>query len=144
MIQTKNPVLEALKYYGISSITGAEHNQVILSFFEQSGNGWVKDDDTAWCAAFANAINKACNLPYTRKLNARSFLEIGIDTQTPELGDLVVLWRIKKDSVYGHVGYFIKQERGLVYILGGNQHNSVDISPYSVNQVLAYKKLVIN
>lgn len=138
-----NPVLEALSQYGTTEIVGGNHNIKILKYFQEIGQGWVKDDETAWCAAFLNAILKRCNLPHTGKLNARSFLEIGTSTSNPEIGDVVVLWRVTKDSPYGHVGLFVARDTSWVYILGGNQANAVNISKYPVYQVLDYRKLTI-
>lgn len=139
----KNPVLVALAEYGTSEIVGGNHNIKILKYFEESGHSWVKDDETAWCAAFQNAILKRCGLPTTGRLNARSFLEIGIETNQPELGDIVVLWRIAKSSPFGHCGFFISKDANYVYILGGNQTNTVNIQKFPVNQVLGYRKLTI-
>lgn len=142
-MEKNNIVLTALAEYGTTEIVGGQHNVKIVKYFEEIGQGWVKDDETAWCAAFANAMLKRCNLPHTGMLNARSFLELGESTKTPELGDIVVLWRVSKDSQYGHVGFFIGQDASWVYVLGGNQANSVNIQKFPIFQVLDYRTLEI-
>lgn len=142
-MEMTNPILMALKDYGTTEIVGPEHNVKIINYFKEIGQSWVTNDEMAWCSAFVNAILKRCNLPYTGKLNARSFLELGQSTQEPELGDIVVLWRVEKDSPFGHVGFFIGKDTSWIYILGGNQSNSVNISKFPIYQVLDYRKLSI-
>lgn len=133
-------VLAALDQYGTAGISGAKSNPKILEYFQKSGNEWVLDDDVAWCAAFMNYILKICGLLGTQKLNARSFLDWGVEVTEPKMGDIVILWRIAKDSPFGHVGIFIKSEGDIIYILGGNQSNAVNIKPFSKAQVLAYRR----
>lgn len=140
----KDLVLMALNDYGTTEIIGNQHNQKIISYFKKIGHALIKDDETGWCAAFLNAMLLKAGMPNTGKLNARSFLELGIETKEPELGDIVVLWRIKKDSPYGHVGLYIAQDETSVYILGGNQSNTVNISKYPKERVLSYRNLIVN
>ena len=66
------PVAES--YIGTKEIAGSKHNPVILGFFEAVNNGYVKNDETAWCAAFVNWCCKKKGYQYTGKLNARSWL----------------------------------------------------------------------
>lgn len=136
-------IKEGMKWYGVTAIPGNLSDQKVLDFFRTSGFDWVTDDDTAWCAAFANAICAACGLPQTHSLAARSFLEIGTPTESPKLGDLVILWRIAKEGPYGHVGFYISEVGNIVYILGGNEDGMVKIKGYSKDQLLGYRQLVI-
>ncbi len=136
-------IKRALAYYSTASILGKESNPIILNFYKESLNPQIKNDDVAWCAAFVNAILHECGLPQTGKLNARSFLELGQETSEPVLGDIVILWRIAKDSVYGHVGFFIKKHDNLIYILGGNQDNEVKIKGYDEKFLLGYRTMII-
>lgn len=130
----------ALIEYGLKEIVGVKHNAKILQFFKDIGHKWVKDDETAWCAAFANWCLKQQGLPHTGKLNARSFLDYGQPTKNPVLGDVVVLWRISRDSVFGHVGFFINETETGINILGGNQANQVNIQTFPKTQLLGYRK----
>lgn len=143
-IKNFKQVATALNYYSESSIIGEKNNPVILNFYKESLNPQIKNDDVAWCAAFVNAILHECGLPQTGKLNARSFLELGQETSEPVLGDIVILWRIAKDSVYGHVGFFVKKHDNLIYILGGNQDNEVKIKGYDEKFLLGYRTIIIN
>ena len=125
--------------YGVKGTPGATHNPRVLTYFRAPGFSWVKDDETAWCAAFVNWCFWKAGLPIPGTLAARSFLTVGKRTTAPKIGDLVVLWRISKDSPYGHVGFFIKEEKDGVYILGGNQSNEVNIRLFPKSQILDYR-----
>ena len=129
----------ALNEYGIKSVAGIFSNPEVLKYFREIGHAWVKNDDIAWCAAFANWCLMKAGKQHTGKLNARSFLSVGVVTNKPEVGDIVVLWRIAKEGPYGHVGFFIKEYRGSIYILGGNQSEQVNIMPFSKQQLLGYR-----
>jgi uncharacterized protein (TIGR02594 family) len=63
----------ALKEYGIWEWPGAENNPRVLNYFKEIGQGWVKDDETAWCAAFVNWCLVKSGKPQTGSLAARSF-----------------------------------------------------------------------
>lgn len=129
----------ALSQYGITEVSGKADNPEILKYFDEIGfDGSRLKDETAWCSAFVNWCCKKTGKPFTGKLNARSWLNIGVETLNPGLGDIVVLWRESPDSWKGHVGFFIKQDKSFVYVLGGNQSNQVKISAYKKNRVLKY------
>jgi len=132
---------KALELYGLKEIAGEKHNETILGFFEAVGHKWVQNDELAWCAAFVGSCLKAAGYKHTGSLSARSYLKIGRRTEQPHIGDLVILWRVKKESIYGHVGFFIRERNGFIYILGGNQSNRVKISAYPQSQLLEYRKL---
>jgi uncharacterized protein (TIGR02594 family) len=132
----------ALNEYGNEGIAGIKSNENVLKYFHEMGFTYIDDDDTAWCAAFLNWILWKNNIKGTGKLNARSFLEIGTETFTPEIGDIVVLWRISRLGVYGHCGIFVKRVGNIIYILGGNQDNSVKIKGFSADQLLGYRRVL--
>jgi len=132
-------IFEALKWYGLSEKSGADHDQNILKFFEDSGHGWVKSDETPWCAAFVGAVLKACGIAGTRKLNAKSYLDWGLPTSSPKIGDVVVFWRGSPEAATGHVGFFISQRDGQIFVLSGNQSNRVNVAPYAESRLLAIR-----
>lgn len=136
-------IIAGLKEWGVQGILGKVHNQRILEYFKKSGNEWVIDDETAWCAAFVNFILSECKVKGTQKLNARSFLDYGVKTKFPEVGDIVVFWRISKESVYGHVGFFIKENLSTISVLGGNHGNTVSIIDMPKKQFIEYRKVWI-
>lgn len=135
-------VKQALSQYGVKEIVGAKHNPEIIKYFKEIGHKWVTTDETAWCGAFINWCAKTTGYEFTGKLNARSWLDIGIEITKPELGDIVITWRESKTSWKGHVGLFIRKNVTDIYILGGNQNNSVKISAYPDDMLLGYRRLV--
>lgn len=135
-------ITRALTQYGITEIVGRADNKDVLKYFDYIGfDGAALKDETAWCSAFANWVAKKEGFDYSKKLNARSWLKVGKKVETPELGDVVVLWRNSKTSWQGHVGFFIRETAGFIYILGGNQNNQVKISAYPKNRLLEYRRL---
>ena len=93
-------------------------------------------EDTAWSSAFANWVAKSAGYEHSGKLNARSWLSIGESTETPDWGDVVILWSESPESRKGHVGFYVKETKRYVYVLGGNQRSSVCIKAYSIHKSL--------
>lgn len=133
------PYQIALREFGTKAISGAINNPDVVKYFNEVGASWVKDDETAWCAAFVNWCLMNAKLKFSSKLNARSFLTYGVETSAPQLGDIVVLWRISRDGPYGHVGFFVTQTHDRVYLLAGNQSNAVNITDYDKSFVLGMR-----
>ena len=131
----------ALSQFGIKEIVGSRHNKEVLKYFKEIGFDWVQDDETAWCSAFANWVAKKAGADHSGKLNARSWLTVGDAVESPELGNIVVLWRVKPSSWKGHVGFFIRETENLIYILGGNQQNQVKITAYPKSRLLEYRRI---
>jgi uncharacterized protein (TIGR02594 family) len=132
----------ALSQVGIREIVGSEDNPEVLKYFNEIGfDGRRLKDETAWCSAFMNWVAKECNAEYTKQLNARSWLKVGQEVITPKMGDVVVLWRESKSSWKGHVGLYICERDGYIYVLGGNQKNKVGINAYHSNRLLGYRRL---
>lgn len=133
------PFVYALQEWGTKAIAGAIHNPEVVQYFAAIGATWVKDDETAWCAAFVNWCLMKAGLKYSAALNARSFLTYGAATTTPVVGDIVVLWRISRDGPYGHVGFFVKETHDTVFLLAGNQSNAVNVTEYDKTYLLGYR-----
>ncbi len=132
----------ALSQYGVTEISGGKDNPEVLKYFDILGyDGSKLHDETAWCSAYINWCAIQAGLPYSGKLTARSWLNVGDKVSEPKLGDLVVYWRGNLDSWKGHVGVFIREEKGVIYTLGGNQSNQVNITPYSKERLLNYIRL---
>lgn len=131
----------ALTQYGVTEIKGEKDNPIIVNYFNEIGHKWVKDDETAWCSAFVNWCCIKAGFERSTKLNARSWLIVGNNVLKPELGDIVVLWRVSRESWKGHVGFYIGENEDYIYILGGNQNNQVCIDEYPKYQLLEYRRL---
>jgi len=135
------PIEIALQEYGTHDIKGILNSDTVMRYFKEIGQKWVTNDDTAWCAAFVNWVLLKAKKQQTGSLSARSFMTYGTPTTTPNIGDIVILWRIYRDSAFGHVGFFIKEEKNNIYILGGNQNDEVNISIFPKARLLGYRQI---
>lgn len=135
-------IINALSQYGEKETTGSKHNPDIVAYFKEAGHSGIKDDETAWCSAFVNAIAKRAGYVTSGALNARSWMAVGQETKEPQPGDVAVLWRESKTSFKGHVAFFVREDEQYVYLLGGNQNNQVCIAPFTKDRVLGYRRLI--
>lgn len=117
-------------------------NPKVLAYFRDAGHPEVKDDATAWCAAFVGAMLHRAGLPNTGKLTARSYLEIGrqIDRKDAQEGDLVIFER-GGSTWQGHVGFFVKDLGDRITVLGGNQANAVSLRSYDAKGLLGIRRI---
>lgn len=132
----------ASEYIGLAEVPGAKHNAKIIKMYADTGNGWVTDDETPWCAAFVGAVLAQCGITGTGKLNARSYLTWGqkVDLKDAQKGDVVILSR-GNSKTQGHVGFFSGwQTNGSVLLLGGNQGDKVSTAPFGVSRVLGVRR----
>lgn len=132
------------QYLGLDEWPGAKHNPQILGFFEDVGHGWVKDDETAWCAAFVGSVLAQVGLPHSGKLNARSYLDWGRDVPVRDAraGDVVVFWRGSPTSWQGHVAFLVRFEGNQVIVRGGNQGNKVSDAAYPISRLLGVRRAI--
>lgn len=129
----------AKKYIGIQEVVGKKHNPKVVKMYAAVGFPEIKDDETAWCAAFTGSVLKEAGLPYLRSLSARSYLTYGKKLVEPREGAVVVFWRGSPTSWQGHVGFVTKWDSKYVWVLGGNQNNEVNETKYERSKVLGYR-----
>jgi uncharacterized protein (TIGR02594 family) len=132
----------AEEHLGLEEWPGARHNPAIVQMFADTGNSWVTDDETPWCAAFVGSVLGSLSIPHTGKLNARSYETWGtsVSIQSAVPGDVVVLWRGSPTSWQGHVGFFVGFSGDSVIIRGGNQGNKVSDAKYPRNRIVAIRR----
>lgn len=94
------------------------------------------DDETPWCSSFVNWCVIQAGLRGTNSAMARSWLKWGRECG-PTLGAVVVLSRGEPPA--GHVGFFVGQRWGRVFVIGGNQGNAVSVARYPADRVLGYR-----
>lgn len=123
---------------GVEEIKGRKHNVKIVQYFADIGHDEVRDDETAWCAAFVGSCLEKAGLTSTRALNARSYLKWGRAIDKPVPGCIVVFKR-GTSSWQGHVAFYIGQGNDRIKVLGGNQSNQVKVSSYSKDDLLGYR-----
>jgi uncharacterized protein (TIGR02594 family) len=136
------PYQLARQHIGLREIPGPQHEPKIVQMFADVGHAWVKDDETAWCAAFVGSMLKRAGFPHTGMLTARSYLKWGeeVPLTSAQPGDLVIFSR-GTSSWQGHVGFFVGQTASHIRVLGGNQGNMVNEALYSKSSLLGVRRL---
>ncbi len=135
-------IKEAVKYYGLKEIPGVQHNDQILKFFKETGNGKIRTDEDAWCSVFVSFCAKQNGFVFTKKATAKSWMEVGKEVKNPLPGDVVIFWRDDKNSWKGHAAIYIGQdENGDIICIGGNQDDEVNIGYYSGDHVVGYRRI---
>lgn len=97
------------------------------------------DDKAAWCSSFLNWVFNHVGILGTGSALARSWLEWGVDIDSPVKGCVVVLEREGPKGWQGHVGLFLRVEENRIFLLGGNQLDEVREHHYDVSTVLGYR-----
>jgi uncharacterized protein (TIGR02594 family) len=74
---------------------------------------------------------------------ARSWLNVGrvVSLEDAVCGFDIVIFERGIDGVSGHVGFYAGMEGNNIQVLGGNQSDSVNISPYSKDKLLGVRRL---
>jgi uncharacterized protein (TIGR02594 family) len=137
----KDLLFQGLQHYGITEVKGSRSNNIILRLIRRLVPKAKDDTEVAWCSAWMDEI--AVNVCAERTGNpaARSWLTVGEEVINPHPGDVVVFWRKSVGSWQGHVALYICQIGGVIFCLGGNQGNAVNISGYKANRLLGYRRL---
>lgn len=134
-------LIDMLSHYGLKEVDGPQSNPEIIKMGKELGFDIADDSTTAWCSLAMNYYAKKNGYEYSGALDARSWLKMPILVLKPQLGDVVVFWRESPQSWKGHVGLFIAQDNNIVYVLGGNQNNGINISAYPRDQLLGFRRL---
>lgn len=132
----------ALKYVGIKEVkTKGGDNPVIVEFFAKAKNPQIKNDETAWCSAFVNAMMFEAGWQGTWNLMAKSWLKwkYGDVVTVPRYGDIAIFDRTS-DPAFGHVAFFERWDDKYVYVLGGNQGDTVKSSPYLRSRLRGFRR----
>lgn len=137
-MKPQDTIIEGLKYVGQEALFGVNHNTAIVDFFAKFGFSGIKNDETPWCSAFVGSVLSSLGIRTNANLLARSWLRALPTTSRPRLGDICVLWRGQKEGIYGHVGFYIRNDDKFVYLLGGNQGGKVSIDKFDKSRVLGY------
>lgn len=157
------PWLEyAYREIGTTEIKGKESNPRIVEYLQTCGFSLVinpktnlSSDETNWCSAFVNWCMENAGYPGTKSTLAKSWLywPLGQKIEEPVLGCIAVfeehsstggstgadgdaekqIW----SKTRGHVAFFWEKKGGVNYYLGGNQGNTVKISPVK-NKLVGY------
>ena len=119
----------AMGEIGTTEIKGAKDNDRIVEY-HQSVALRASDDETPWCASFANFCLKEAGIEGTDSAAALSFRKWGQEVKVSHLryGDICV---IDRGGGRGHVGFFVGFDRsGRLLLLGGNQDDQVTTTAF--------------
>lgn len=124
----------AYSFLGLREVKGKRHNQKIVGWWEALGLHF-RDDETPWCAGFANRMVQLSGLPIPKKYRAAALGWIwngyGTELPGPALGAFMLMERPGRPGS-GHITIVAGKDRnGNVMGLGGNQGDMVQINPYS-------------
>ncbi|AZB63875.1 TIGR02594 family protein [Cereibacter sphaeroides] len=124
---------------GLREIPGPAHEAEIVKMFADAGHAWVRDDETAWCAAFVGAVLKRAKLANTGSLAARSYEGWGQKLSAPIYGCVGVKKRAGGAAWQGHLGFVVGASTSTIYLLGGNQDNAVAIDGFARREFTAFR-----
>ncbi len=123
---------------GVSALPPGSSNPRITEYHAGTNIAGY-DDKASWCSSFVNWSLAQVGIVGTGSALARSWLTWGEQLREPMVGCVVVLWREEPTSWRGHVGYYLREEGELVYLLGGNQLEQVREHFYPKACVLGYR-----
>jgi uncharacterized protein (TIGR02594 family) len=129
-------IAEAEKYKGLKEVPGAGNNPTIVGWLT-SLKAWWRDDLTAWCGTFVAHCLSATGYPVPKNwYRALAWLDWGVRIEEPSYGCVVVFNR----KGGGHVGFVVgKDATGRIMVLGGNQGDAVNVSPFDTSRVAGYR-----
>ncbi len=126
---------EAWRLFGVHERSGGSDHPDIMSLYQEVGHPGIAHDETPWCAAFLGACLERSGQRSTRSLMARSYSQWGERLKQSRLGAIVVLSR-GADPAYGHVGFWVGETASKLFLLGGNQSDSVSVDSFDKRRLI--------
>lgn len=115
---------------------GRGDNPVIMQWAELADIPGYSGDDIPWCGLFvAHCLSAAGIDPIDQPLWARNWAKFGTKLDDPAYGAVMVFVR----NGGGHVGFYVGEQGSSYLILGGNQSDSVNVSPVSKSRLMAVR-----
>jgi uncharacterized protein (TIGR02594 family) len=130
----------ARKELGVKETSGDGDNPRIVEYLKSTtlGRPDNENDETPWCSAFTNWVLKQAGVaPRTNSAWARSWLNLGVATNDPIPGTIVVFSRGQNA---GHVGFYLNEDGLRVQVLGGNQGDAVTNAWFPKANLLGYRE----
>jgi len=125
---------------GIAEVPGRGSNAVILHYRKIAKIDIKGDDsDVPWCAIGANAMLEKNGIVGTRSALARSFCkDTGFEKlKQPMIGAITVI-SSSRGSWSGHVGFYVGEQGGYVYLAGGNQDDAWSVDGFQASRVVGH------
>jgi uncharacterized protein (TIGR02594 family) len=116
-----------------------EHMSTLKAFLKSDGRAVGDPAVIPWCGDFIETCIRLAipdvSVPANPYL-ARNWAEWGQGVK-PQYGSILVFWRGSKDSISGHVTFYVGENESSYLCLGGNQGNEVNKSFISKSRLLA-------
>ena len=128
----------AKEHLGLLEKPGPGSNPKVVELFALSGFPGIHDDAVAWCAAFVGAMFALSNITGSGSLMARSYERWGVGIPEPVWGCVGVKKRAGPVGS-GHVGLVVGANAGTIFLLGGNQNDSVSIAGFPRSAFTAFR-----
>lgn len=128
----------AKKEMGVTEVHGPEDNPRIEEYLETTDYDLPDKytDEVPWCSGFVNWCLKLAGITGTNSAWSQSWRHWGTSLNGPRYGCIVVFhWSGTK----GHVGFVWDSDDDGIFVLGGNQSDSVNIKYFSYDNVVTYR-----
>jgi uncharacterized protein (TIGR02594 family) len=126
---------KAKRYTGLREVPGPRHNPTIIKWLEKL-NAWWRNDETPWCGVFCAAVMQEAGLPYPKLyMRAKAWSDYGAMLRPDRLAPGAIL--VFDRAGGGHVGFYVGEDAGFYYVLGGNQSNAVNVMKLGKSRLVA-------
>lgn len=133
---------------GVAEIAGPGNNPRIIEYHSTTTLK-ATADSVPWCSSFVNWVVTQAGHRGTNSAAAKSWLNWGAPLATPEPGCVCVIRQRNAgaDPATGsatgyHVGFWLRQMDGRVYLRGGNQSDQVKDSSFGLGAyvIVGYRR----
>jgi uncharacterized protein (TIGR02594 family) len=125
----------AYAYEGLRETPGPRHNATIIGWLTKL-RAWWRDDETPWCGVFVAHCMQEAGLPYPRLyMRAKAWSDYGALLRPDRLAPGAIL--VFNRAGGGHVGFYVGEDTGHYYVLGGNQSNAVNVMKLGKSRLVA-------
>jgi uncharacterized protein (TIGR02594 family) len=125
----------AYSFEGLRETPGPRHNATIIGWLTKL-RAWWRDDETPWCGVFVAHCMQEAGLPYPRLyMRAKAWSDYGALLRPDRLSPGAIL--VFNRAGGGHVGFYVGEDTGHYYVLGGNQSNAVNVMKLGKSRLVA-------
>ena len=125
----------AKRYDGLREVVGPRHNATIIRWLEKL-RAWWRDDETPWCGVFVAHCMQEAGLPFPKLyMRAKAWSDYGSMLRPDRLAPGAIL--VFDRSGGGHVGFYVGEDAGHYFVLGGNQGNAVNVMKLGKSRLVA-------
>ena len=125
----------ARSYEGLKEIPGPRHNQTIIRWLGKL-KAWWSDDETPWCGVFVAHCMQESWLPFPKfYMRAKAWSDYGLLLRRDRLAPGAIL--VFDRAGGGHVGFYVGEDAGHYFVLGGNQGNAVNVMKLGKSRLVA-------